>query len=260
MSKIVKIKLIQKKGNNTFNGFIRYKNTKDYISTYYDSRGILYTGLTEEDSVRLSEKLKRDLSPHSPYWHEFAIVMSDKTLELDTSSPEQELQYLFLIGGHKRIATSLTDPDVGIKDYYIVDDNKEAEVINAKASIKIKANKLFGALSTENKKDILALYPGFTNIDSVSPDVVDARLYELLESNPARFIEQAEDKKRDTKILIKELVNANILRKNKTSYYYGEDFIGHDEETTITYIDEPSRQSLKIDLMAQLDKAKKIKK
>lgn len=260
MSKIVKIKLVEKKGNNTFNGFIRYKNTKDYISSYYDSRGVLYTGLSKEDADRLGNDLRRDLGPNSPYWHDYSIVMSDKTLELDTSNSEQELAYLFLTGGHKRIALSPTDPDIGIKDYYIVDDNKEAEVVNAKASIKIKANKLFAGLSTENKKDILALYPGYTNLDSVSPEVVDAKLYGLLESNPARFIEQAEDKKRDVKILLKDLVQADILRKNKSSYYYGQDFIGHDEESAITYIDDPARQSLKIDLMAQLDKAKKTKK
>lgn len=185
--------------------------------------------------------------------------MSNRPLELDTSSPENELAYLFLIGGHKRVATSLTDPNIGLKDYYVVDENKEAEVINAKASVKIKANKIFAGLSTENKKHILALYPGYTNMDNVSAEVVDAKLYQELENNPAKFIEQAEDKKRDTKLLLKDLVTASILRKNKSSYYYGQDFIGHDEESAITYIDDPARQSLKIDLMAQLEKAKNKK-
>lgn len=252
MNKIVKIKLVDKKGSTAFNGFVRYKNTKDYITSYYDSRGVLYTGLTKEDEVRLGEALSRDLSPQSPYWHEYSIVMTDKVKELDTSSLEHELAYLFLTGGHKRIANSITDPNIGICDYYIVDDNKEAEVINAKASFKIKANKIFSGLSTENKKDILKLYPGFTNVNSVSSEVIEAKLYELLEKDPARFIEQAEDKKRDTKLLLKDLVSTSILRKNKSSYYYGEDFIGHDEETTITYLDSPDRQDLKVDLMSQL--------
>lgn len=259
MNKIVKIKLVDKKGNESFNGHVRYKNTKDYITSYYDSRGVLYTGLEKEDEVRLGAKLNRDLSPQSEYWHEFSIVMNDKVKELDTSSPEHELAYLFLTGGHTRIATSLTDPTIGIRDYYIVDDNKEAEVINAKATIKIKANKLFASLSTENKKDILKLYPGFVNTDSVSSEVLDAKLYSLMESDPSKFVEHAEDKKRDSKVLLKELVESKILRKNKSSYYYAEDFIGHDEESTITYLDSPERQALKIDWMSQLEKINKTK-
>lgn len=257
MNKIIKLKLVEKKGSNSFNDIVRYKGTKDYITPYYDRRGVMYTGLSDEDAERLGKQLQRDLSPQSDYWHDFKIVMDSKTRELDTSSPEHELAYLFLTGGHYRIANSITDPTIGIKDYYIVDDNKEAEVLNAKAAVKIKANKLYAGLSTENKKDILKLYPGFTNIDTVSPEVVDSKLYGLLEIDPARFIVQAEDKKRDSKLLLKDLVSASIIRKNKSSYYYGEDFIGHDEESAITYIDDPAHQSLKIDLMAQLDKSNK---
>lgn len=260
MSKIVKLKLVEKVGgSNTFNGFVRYKNTKDYITPYYDSRGVIYTGLLKEDKERLEKELQKDLSPQSSYWHDFSIVMSEKIREFDLSSPEQELAYLFLIGGHRRIADSITDPSIGNKDYYIVDENKEAEIINNKAAIKIKANKLFSSLSTENKKDILKLYPGFTQIDSVSSEIVDSKLYDLLEQNPSKFIEHAEDKKRDSKLLLKELVQASIFRKNKSSYYYGDDFIGHDEESAITYFDDPARQSLKVDLMAQLEKTYKVK-
>lgn len=262
MSKIVKIKLIEKKGGpNTFNGFVRYRNTKDYITPYYDSRGIMYTGLNDDDEKRLSKELQVDLRPSSSYWHDFKIVMTDKIKELYiVENSVHELEYLFLTGGHKRIANSITDDDFGIKDYYIVDENKEAEVMNSKAAIKIKANKLFASLSTENKKDILKLYPGFSNLDSVSSEIIDAKLYDLLEKDSEKFIAQAEDKKRDTKILLKELVQANILRKNKSSYYYGDDFIGHDEESTISYIDDPARQSLKVDLMAQLTKSDKKRK
>lgn len=264
MSKIVKIKLIEKKGGvNTFNGFVRYRNTKDYITPYYDERGLMYTGLTEEDRERLSKELQVDLRPSSPYWHDFKIVMTDKVHELYVLKDSvQELQYLFLTGGHKRIANSITDADFGIKDYYIVDENKEAEVANNKAAIKIKANKLFSSLSTENKKDILKLYPGFTgiNLDTTSSDIIEAKLYAELEKDSIGFINKAEDKKRDTKILIKDLVQATILRKNKSSFYYGDDFIGHDEESAISYIDDPVRQSLKVDLMAQLSKQSNKKK
>jgi hypothetical protein len=255
MNRIVKVKLVDKKGNNTFNGFVRYNNTTDTLSPYYDTTGVLYTGLDEEQAKKFGAIINQDLSPLSSFWHNYTVVMKGKEKVLNLSNPLQELEYLFL-KGHYRVAESLTDPAIGIKDYYIVDENKEAEVVNNKAAFKIKANQLFSKLSTENKKDILKLYPGFTNMQTVSPEVVDARLYEKLEADPKLFIEHAEDKKRDLKVLLKDLVSASILKKNKSSYYYGADFLGHDEESTIEYIEHPDQQGLKIDLMKQLQAKK----
>lgn len=256
MSRIVKIKLVEKLDN--WSKFTRYKNTKDYIAPYYDSTGLIYTGLSKEDEERFGKIFKQDLSQHSPFWHEYKVKMTDKPLDLHLDNPEHELQYIFLFN-HKRVAKSITEPGIGNKDYYIVDEDKEAEVVMKKATEKIKANKIFSTLSTENKKDILRLYPGYTNLGSVSDEVIDSKLYTELERSPARFILHAEDKKRDMKVFLKDLVSAEILRKNKSSYYYGDDFIGHDEETAIQYIEDPARQSLKIDLMAQLGKGKSKK-
>ena len=256
MNNIVKIKLVDKKGSQTFNGFVRYKNTKDYITPYYTKSGVIYTGLTEEEAKYFGEKLQKDLNPLSEFWHTFSIIMTDKIKELDLSNITHQLEYKFL-QGHIRIASDPTDPNIGIKDYVILDENKEAEVINKRSISKRKANQLFDKLSTDNKKDILRLYPGFTNMDTVSSEIIDARLYEKLEENPEKFIAHAEDKKRDMKVMLKDLVATELLRKNKSSYYYGEDFLGHDEESTIEYLSHPDHQGLKIDLIKQLEVKRK---
>lgn len=254
MSKIVIIKTVEKQGG--WSKVARYANTKDYITPYYQENKLKYTGLNTADAERLGKELQVDLNPRSEFWTEYAVVMTDKPKRLDLDIPEDELAYKFLSGGHFRVAKSITDIEIGSKDYYIIDETKEAEVTMNKAAFEIKAISLFGKLTTENKKDILKLYAGFVNTDNVSPEIVDARLYEQLKKDPKRFVELAEDKKRDMKVLLKDLVSAKILRKNKSSYYYAEDFIGHDEESAITYIEDPSRQSLKIDLMSQLNKSK----
>lgn len=256
MNNIVKIKLIEKKGSQTFNGFVRYKNTKDYITPYYTKSGVIYTGLTEDEAKYFGEKLQKDLNPLSDFWHSFSIIMTDKVKELDLSNVTHQLEYKFL-QNHVRIASDPTDPNIGIKDYVILDENKEAEVINKRSSAKRKANQLFDKLSTDNKKDILRLYPGFTSMDTVSSEIIDARLYEKLEENPEKFIAHAEDKKRDMKVMLKDLVATELLRKNKSSYYYGEDFLGHDEESTIEYLSHPDHQALKIDLIKQLEAKRK---
>lgn len=257
MSKTVIIKQVEKK--DSWNKFQRYSNTKDYVTPYFDETGI-YTGLTKEQEEDFSKRLGgKDLSRTSGFWDDYKVIMTDKPMILNLDNTDHELAYTFL-SGHKRVAESITDPHIGNKDYYIVDDNKEAEVIMKKASEEIKASKIFSELSTQNKKDILRLYPGYITINNVSDSTIDSKLYTEMKKDPTRFILHAEDKKRDMKVFLKDLVSADILRKNKSSFYYGDDFIGHDEETAIAYIEDPARQSLKIDLMAQLGKSTKGKK
>lgn len=252
-NRTVIIKLVDRKeGNNTFNSHVRYNNTKDTLSPYYEANGVLYTGLTPERAEYFGQRLKQDLSLTSRFWDEYKVVMNNKPKVLHLDNILHELEYEFL-KGHYRVANSITDENVGIKDYIIIDEDREAELLNNKAALKIKANELFGKMSTENKKAILKLYPGFTSTDTVSAAIIDARLYEKLEKDPAKFIEHAEDKKRDLKVFLKDLVAEKILRKNKSSYYYGSDFLGHDEESTIEYLEHPDHQGLKIDLMKQLE-------
>ena len=250
MSTLVTIKPIKKEGKwmNT----LRYANTKDYITPYYDISGIIKTGLTKEDEVRLGEKLKKDLTATSEFWHDFRIVMiGEKEKTFNTVSPIQELEVLFL-KSHKRIAKSLLEKNA-MADYYIVDERAEAQETNNKSSVKIKANRLFDLLTLDQKRDILKLYPGFSKTENVSAEIVEARLYEKLEENPAKFVNLTEDSKRDMKVLVKDLVDNAILRKNRNAYYYGDDVLGHDEESTITHLEDPKNQGLKIALMQELE-------
>ena len=77
-----------------------------------------------------------------------------------------------------------------------------------------------------------------------------------LEKDPNKFISLVGDKKLDMKVFLKDLVSSKILRKNRTAFYYGEDCLGHDEESTITYLEDPKHQSLKIQFAEQLEKSK----
>lgn len=251
MSRIIKVKAIDKKDSNWM-GFVRYRNTKDYITPYYDQTGTIITGLTKEDEEALGKELRVDLSKNSPFWHEYKIVMMDKPKEFNLDNPEHQLAHKFLLA-HKRVKNSPTEANP-YAEYEIVDENLEAEIVNMGASYKVKANLLFSQISMDQKRDILKLYPGFTNTLSVSPEVIDARLYEQLEKNPAKFISYAEDAKRDMKVLLKDLIQAGILRKNRSAYYYGDDCIGHDDESTITYLEDPEHQGLKLALMQELEK------
>lgn len=256
MSNVVTIKPIKRP---TWNGFMRFKNTKDSLSPMHDYTGTIVTGLTKEEQDRLGVVLQKDLSPASTFWYEYRVIMIDKDKVLNLENPEHELAYLFL-KGDKRVANSQEEYDKGefpYARYVIYDEEKAAVEKNKEFTVKRKATTEFNKLSIDQMIDILKLYPGYINLTSVKPDVVESTLFELLEKDPAKFLNLSGDKKLDMKVFLKNLVNEKILRKNRTAFYYGEDILGHDEESAITFLEDPKHQSLKIEFAEQLSKVSK---
>lgn len=253
MNKIIRLKPIPK---TTWSGFIRFTNTKDYITPYYDEGGTIITGLTIEDEERLGKLLKKDLSCTSAFWHEYKILMTDKEKQFNIDNPEHELAYKFMLA-HKKVANSELERNMfPYAEYIIFNEELEAKIKNEKFTVKRKASTLFNELSLNEMRDILKLYPGYAKSDSVSSDVVEARLYELMEKDPAKFNELVGDKKLEMKIFLKDLIQSKILRKNRNAFYYGTDNIGHDEESTITFLENPENQGLLIALKQELEKTK----
>lgn len=251
MSRQIIVKAIKR---NTWSGFGRFNNTKDYITPLLDASGTYVTGLSEKDEKELGTKLKKDLTATSDFWHEYKIIMTDRDKILFIDTPEGELAHKFILA-HKRVANSETEKyNWPYADYIIYNEENEAKIKNEKFSIKRKAVTEFNKLSVAQMRDILKLYPGFTRLDSVTADVVEARLFEKMEEDSIKFLEFVGDKKLDMKVLLKDLVASKVLRKNKSAYYYGTDNIGHDEESTITYLEDPQNQGLLVALKKELNK------
>lgn len=235
----------------------RYPKSKEVLTVFYNKAGKLITGLTPEDEERLGKLLDEDLRVTSSFWHTFKIIMSDKDLVLDLTHPEDELKYKVL-KEHFQIKRNKSHINPYAK-YEIFDEIEEAREINTLAEAKAKAYTLCANLSIEDRIAILKLYPGFTKttVTNVKPDIINSNLYMKIEEDPNKFINFVEDKNRDTKILLRDLVQAGILTKNRSAYKYGTDFIGHDEETTVDYLNNPENQSLKITLIQELESLNK---
>lgn len=253
---IVKVKSLNT-GKREWSGFqgSRYKKAKHTLTTYIDKYNTMQTGLTPEDEERLGKILDKDLRNTSPFWYDFQIVLGDKDLILNTDKPEDEIKYKVLCI-HPKVKKSLTDVNP-YAEYVIHNEIDEARVVNTTGSVKIRAYTLFGQLSDTQKKDVLRLYPGFSRTDSLTAEVISSKLFQEVDNNPDKFVKIVEDKNREMKIFLKDLVTANILKKNKSAYKYGTDFLGHDEESTIDYLNNPENQSLKITLMQELESKNK---
>jgi len=235
---------------NLWSNIIHYKNCYTDISTYFRANGRKYTGLSDEDEERLSKKLSLDLNPTSDFWNTFFIRMSDKPLMLDISDPVDELKYLFL-KSHKLIAPSLQEKKASAK-YVIVNQEAEAEVKNKRAKIKRNAIKSFDKLSTTDIMKALRLY-GYKS-DTVSIGQAEAKLFDLVETDPEKFLTiWVDNKYRETQFMIEAAIAKNIIRKNKSAYMYGTEIIGHSLDDTIIFLEDKKNQDLKLVISNEIE-------
>lgn len=230
-------------------GVFKYKNCKDYISSYFTRSGLLYTGLRPEDGVdeatvtRLEKALDKDLRGSSEYWRDFFIIIGNKDEIIDTSDPVGELKYLFL-KNHKRVANGIMD-NKPTANYILVNKEAEAEVMNKQSRGKRKAMREFDKLSLTDMRKILRLY-GHRS-DNLSNELVENKLFELVERDPNKFFDKwVDNSKRETEFLIQEAIGKAVIRKNKSEYKYGTDTIGHTLEDAISYLDSPENRDLKL--------------
>lgn len=233
----------------------RFKNSKDILTAWYNKYNELQTGVNEEDAERLGKIMGKDLSPRSSFWHDYSVTILDKDLILNLEYPEDELRYLVL-KAHYRVANGADDMSKPRADYEIHDEIKEALKTNESASLKIKAYGLYSKLSIAKKREILKLYPGFMRTDNVSDAIIEANLIKVMENDYHKFISIVEDSDLNSKVFLKDLVNAKILAKNKNMYKYGDDVIGHNETSAIEHLNDPKNQGLKIALMKELEESK----
>lgn len=255
-------------GKDSWSGKTRYKNCAVYLGSYFTRTGALYNGLDMEDlkynqeqgvtARRLEKALgyaENTLGPNgrdgSNFWETFFIkVTGEKELLLDTSNAHDELKYIFL-KNHKRVAEGLGKVTAGI-EFVLV--NKDSEAVERNKINKIKRDAIveFGKLSLNDMRKCLRIY-GYKS-DSMSNDLVEAKLYELVDADPGKFFTKwVSNKVKNLEFLVEEAIAKNIIRRNKNVYYYGTEIIGHSMDDTIAYLDSPKNQDLKIAIQKEAE-------
>ena len=202
-------------------GLIKYKACFDYISPYFTRSGSLYTGLTPEDETKYEKALglaEGTLAKSSPYWTTFCVKVGARGVILDDSIPRQEMIIKFL-SGHKRVATSLEKFTAG-KDYLLI--NRQAEAIEQNRLNKQRrdAIKEFDKLSLDQMRKALRILG--VKSDTMSNELVESTLFNLVDKQPQKFFEKwVNNKSKDTEFILEDAIAKGIIRKTKTQYYYG---------------------------------------
>jgi hypothetical protein len=235
-------------------GIFRYRGCYEDIAPYFTRSGQVYTGLTPEDEKRFEKVLRYkegELANHnSAFWNNFHIRSYGKDIYLDLDNALDELKYTFL-KNHKDVKNGIADMKANAK-YILINQETEAEEANKFGRVKRRALKEFDRLTPTEIRQALRIFGH--NADSLSAEAAEAKLMEIVEGNPEKFIEKwVNNQTKDTEALIKTAVSKNILRKNKTVYKYGTDVIGYTLEDAIDYIDNPINQDVKITILRELE-------
>jgi len=255
----VTVKPIKKHGwlPDDHDGSLRYSRCFERLTVQATKgSGVLNTGLTEDDEIRLENKM--NMSPgtlsryNADYWTMFRVDVPKEGTILDLAFPEDELKYLVL-KAHQRVANSEMERfDSPFAEYVMTSEEQEAKVENKKSKLKRKAYKVFSNMSTTEMKDVLKVM-GKRAGDDASVDFVESQLDKIVTDDPQNFLTTVEDPTFAMRAFIDDCISARVLVKNGTKYQLpGGDVVGYALEQTIEYLQNPSNQEVYLDLKGKL--------
>jgi hypothetical protein len=222
------------------------------IGSYIKRNGRRYTGdLSEREQERFSKALNINFNDRDDYWNTYHIAIDGKNnVTLNTENIEDEFAVAFL-EKHKEVALGYNDRKPGTK-YVLIKEEDEAEKVNKRAQVKIRAITEYGKLTPEQMRKALRLYGH--NSSSVSNEIVQSTLYNLVEDDPGKFLTLwVDNDNKETHFLIEEAVANNVIRNNKTIYKYGTDIIGYTIEEAIDYLKDPRNANLRLAIISQME-------
>lgn len=161
------------------------------------------------------------------YWSNKYVELTKEPTILDLSVPDDYIKYKILLANDRTIASSPEKLRVNRKATYQFVISVEGEaLVHAVESLTTtaRAYKLFGSLQDDIKK--LALVIENTTgrmISKVDKNFVYAQVEKAISEYPEKFIKSAEDPYLDTKILIKDSIDAGFIRKRGEFYFFTED-------------------------------------
>jgi hypothetical protein len=151
---------------------------------------------------------------------------------------------------HKRVADGLNNVTAST-DYVIINKDSEAKEVNKINKIKREAYREMDKMSVEDMRKCLRLY-GIKS-DTLSNEMVEAKLSEQIEAAPDKFIMKwVDNPNKEITFVIEEAIAKNIIRKNRTQYFFGTDLIGNGIDDVIAYLNNKKNQDIKLAIMGEI--------
>ena len=144
-------------------------------------------------------------------------------------------------------------------DYYIIDTDKEAKTELIRIKEADEAIVSYKKMTTVEMRDVLKVL-GFKTT-SMSEDLTITTLRKLIDENPKKFNDVINDPNYKDRVFIKKLENYNILRKQGTKFYYGDqaNILGNNIEEVIDFLNDKGNSAVVVELKKRLQTEEKAK-
>ena len=229
---------------------VKYRNCFDYIGPYFTRSGNIYTGINEEDSLRLGAILGLNLLPSSSFWNTFSVRIGAGDVYIDTEDPLDEIKYLFL-KNHKRVKTSIFE-NKATADYLLINKEEEAKKENLFNKAKVDAISEYRRMSLTDMRKCLRLFGH--NAENSSGELVENELFKIIENNPNAFLDKwVNNRNRELEVIIEKAIAKNIIRRNKNVYKFGSEAIAYNMQECIDYLNNPKNQDVKLSILSAID-------
>lgn len=255
---IVKVRprAVYKKNMNA-NGLSILPNARKTFTCREDKWGEIATGHTKVqwDDYKISKT-----HGYLEFWRNYSVSLTDTEIILNISKEQDLLKYRFLLSQSPQVVSKVEDI-TSATQYVMYNEEEVAEVRNKSRENLVKAMGFLGEMTQEKKAAFLRLY-GFKT-DSMTPAKIMDELCNQIEKGKKgegaeEFILKYESKDKNERILLKSLIQHEILRIQGMSIYYGTDVIAASEDLAVEYIKEPKNAEMKANFIQML-KAKQGK-
>lgn len=238
-------------------GEYRYTHCFEQIVPKNDPSGYPITGLESEEEAWFENKLS--LSPgtlsryNKDYWGSFRINVPKEGLVLHLKNPKDFLTYKVLLADQQVANSEMEKADSPFAEYVLTSDIQEAKVKAAEVSVSRKAWTHFSKMTNEDMVSFLKIF-GNKPSANASTEWLEAKVGEIIEKSPTKFLEIVEDKSFKMKVFITDCIHKKALTKSGSKYMLmGGDIIGYSIEDTIDYLSKPENQEVYIQLKSKLE-------
>lgn len=217
----------------------------------------LKTGVSRADWEKF---YKETFGDYDKFYAEFTVMLTNQPRQFDMSEIKNKL-VVALLRNHPWVAKDSGEITQNTL-YLLYDEVEEAKKENKAFDYELKAYKYLYDMSANEKAQFLKLF-GYKRTESVNPEVISKRLKDKAKEDPKLFVETYEDKAKDIRIMIEDLLQYGIVKRIGGVFYFGkvQDGIpmGSTIEQAVEFIRDPKNNALVDQLIKMLDTKKATK-
>lgn len=197
------------------------------------------------------------------FWANFGVRLGKEDNYLDLSVPDDYIKYKVLLANKDLIAPSIDELQNRPKatyEFVIIREMDEEKASIKRINYNKEAYKEFGKIETDAPKlrAIIETITGRPMSNNTKIELLADKVDRLIQADAKLFVSVAQDPLLDTKVLIKQAVDAGIILNRSGLFYLassGEPLCNSGDATlsvAANYLNEPKNQELKFTIEAKV--------